>query len=321
MACFAGPAAIILVLALVTPGVRRPGQKRLYSSIRDKIWDANAGWLGLAAALAVTLFVTSGLKAIVGKPRPNFLAICNADVDHLGDFVVGGSGSLIESDAPALVTYKICRQTDLSLLNDAFFAFPSGHSSLSWAGLLYLSLWLSMKFAVVVPYLGYYAPVANRSASDVDIVSYYHEKKAAPPLWMVVIVLVPIGAALFICASRYADFHHAGIDIFAGSVIGAIAGYSSFRLYHLPIRRGIGMAWGPREDQHAFTGNLPWHSQLASRERWVARDIEQGDVASPVRPETATSAEDMMGYEAGGNPAQFPLRPYPPQSASKGRAL
>lgn len=121
IACFVGPAAIILVLSFITPGIRKPGQKRsLYNSLRNKLWDANAGWLGLGLALASTLFVTSGLKAIVGKPRPNFLAICEADVDRLGDFVVGGSGSQIESDAPAMVTYEICQQTDLNLLNDAF---------------------------------------------------------------------------------------------------------------------------------------------------------------------------------------------------------
>jgi hypothetical protein len=126
IACFVGPAAIILVLSFITPGVRKPDQKRrLYSSFRDRLWDFNAGWMGLGLALASTLFVTSGMKAIVGKPRPNFLAICNADVDRLGDFVVGGSGSQIESDAPALVTWEICRQTDLDLLNDAFVSIEA----------------------------------------------------------------------------------------------------------------------------------------------------------------------------------------------------
>ncbi|KPI45869.1 PA-phosphatase related-family protein [Cyphellophora attinorum] len=244
---FVGPAAIILVLALVTPAARQVGQKRLYSSWVDKIWDANAGWMGLALASAATLFLTSGLKCLVGKPRPNFLAICDADVDRLSEFVVGGSGSRIESDAPALVTYEICRQSDLDLLNDAFFAFPSGHSSMSWAGLLYLSLWLSMRFSVAIPYLGHHMPLVRKSTEGADLVSFYHARKAAPPLWMVAIVLVPIGVALFICASRYADFHHAGIDIFAGSVIGIVCGYSSFRLYHLPIRRGHGLAWAPRQ--------------------------------------------------------------------------
>ena len=120
IACFLGPAAIILVLALITPGIRRPNQKRIYASWRDKIWDANAGWMGLGLSLAATLFITSGMKAIVGKPRPNFLAICEADIDNMGRYVVGGSGSEIESDAPAMVTWEICQQTDLKLLNDAF---------------------------------------------------------------------------------------------------------------------------------------------------------------------------------------------------------
>lgn len=276
--------------------------------------------MGLALSLAATLFVTSGLKCIVGKPRPNFLAICNADVDRLGDFVVGGSGSEIESDAPALVTYEICRQTDLDLLNDAFFAFPSGHSSMSWAGLLYLSLWLSMKFTIAIPYLGHHIPLANRSTEDVDIVSYYHEKRAAPPLWMVAIVLVPIGVALFICASRYADFHHAGIDIFAGCVIGIISGYASFRLYHLPIRRGFGMSWAPRADQHAFTGELPWHNRMTDRGRWAIKDEESGTSNGHDRTTTSTSAEEMMEYRNDRDSAQYPLRPIP-HSTLQGQAI
>lgn len=250
------------------------------------------------------------MKAIVGKPRPNFLAICDADVDRLSEFVVGGSGSQIESDAPALVTWEICRQTDLDLLNDAFFAFPSGHSSMSWAGLLYLSLWLSMKFSVALPYLGHHVSLAGkRTPEDVDIVSYYHERKAAPPVWMVAIVLVPIGVALFICCSRYADFHHAGIDIFAGCVIGIIGGYLSFRLYHLPIRRGYGMAWGPREDRHAFTGELPWHHTLSRPERLQGRDEEEGEGVGHQRLDTETSAEELMEYRGGRDSAQFPLQP------------
>jgi len=79
---FFRPAAVILVLALLLRRVQPQGQRRLCVSWRDKFWIANASWLGLGLALSTTLFVTSGLKAMVGKPRPNFLDICNADVDH-----------------------------------------------------------------------------------------------------------------------------------------------------------------------------------------------------------------------------------------------
>ena len=139
VACFVGPAAIILVLGLITPGIRKAHQKRLYASWRDKIWDANAGWMGLALSLAATLFITSGMKAIVGKPRPNFLAICEADIDDMARFVVGGSGSEIESDAPAMVTWEICQQGDLKLLNYAFVSMPIFVSLVWWSWLPRLS--------------------------------------------------------------------------------------------------------------------------------------------------------------------------------------
>lgn len=151
IACFVGPAAIILVLALITPSIRKHGQKRLYSSWRDKAWDANAGWMGLGLALASTLFVTSALKAMVGKPRPNFLAICDADADVLADFVVGGSGSQIESDAPALVTYEICRQTDLDLLNDAFVSRSSRGTPVGDSALLCVTHEISSLFPLATP--------------------------------------------------------------------------------------------------------------------------------------------------------------------------
>lgn len=310
LACFVGPALIILVLAFVTPGSRRAGQKRAYGSLRDMFWDANAGWLGLGLSLATTLFVTSGLKAIVGKPRPNFLAICDADSSRLAEFVVGGSGSSIESEAPALVTYEICRQTDLVLLNDGFFAFPSGHSSMSWAGLLYLSLWLCMRFTVTIPYLGHYLPLKGRFEEDVDVVGYRRERQAAPPLWMVAIVLTPIGTALFICTSRYADYHHAGVDIFAGCVIGIICGYLSFRLYHLPIRRGFGMAWGQRSERRAFTGGLPWHHRLSDDNLNVSRDEEDGR-GGHERIHTATSSDGMLDHRNGRHAEQYPLQGMP----------
>jgi membrane-associated phospholipid phosphatase len=259
--------------------------------------------MGLALALATTLFITSGMKAVVGKPRPNLLAICDADVDQLENFVVGGSGSDIESDAPALVTYEICRQTDLDLLNDAFFAFPSGHSSMSWAGLLYLSLWLCARFSVTIPYLGRHMPIPNKRTEDVDVVSYYHERRSAPPLWLVTIVLIPLGVALFICTSRYADHHHAGVDIFAGCIIGIISGYLSFRLYHLPVQRGYGMAWGPRDEEIAFIGDMPWHHRLTEQSTTDSRMHKH--------TRTSTSADEMLDYNQVRDSSQFPMQEIP----------
>lgn len=301
LACLAAPAAIILVLAFVVPKVRPSSHKRRVPSWRLKLWDANAGWMGLGLALATTLFITSGMKALVGKPRPNLLAICDADIDQLANFVVGGT-TREGSDSSALVSWEICRQEDLDLLNDAFFAFPSGHSSNSWAGLLYLSLWLCARFSVAIPYLPYHLS-SEDSAHDLDVVSFSHGRKAAPPLWLLALVLTPLGVALFISTSRYADHHHAGIDIFAGSVIGIISGYLSFRLYHLPVQRGYGMAWGPRDEEVAFIGDTPWHHQLTDPSTVDSRKHEH--------THTSTSTEEMLDYDHGRDSVQYPMQRIP----------
>lgn len=185
---------------------------------------------------------------------------------------------------------------------------------MSWAGLLYLSLWLAMKFSVAIPYLGHHMPVPNKSTEDLDIVSYRHERKAAPPLWMVLIVLFPVGVALFICSSRYADFHHAGIDIFAGCVIGILSGWGSFRLYHLPIRRGYGMAWGPRSDDQMFFGDVPWKHQLKKRDSFGPGDEEsRGQHDARI----STSAEEMLDQRNGRDSAQYPMQTLPHWSPSQ----
>lgn len=48
-----------------------------------------------------------------------------------------------------LSTEAICTQTDLAILKDGFRSFPSGHSSLSFAGLGFLAFYLG-KFNVLM---------------------------------------------------------------------------------------------------------------------------------------------------------------------------
>ena len=63
---------------------------------------------------------------------------------------------------------------------------------------------------------------------------------------------IPLGGALFICLSRYADYRHAGFDIISGALIGAFFAWLGFRWYHLPIRQGAGWSWGARSRDRAF---------------------------------------------------------------------
>lgn len=125
------PAVIVLLgaFALIPGTAANNGAKSSMSQlICRKIWEWNAGWLGLALALAAAWTSTQGLKSLIGKPRPDLLARCNPDVSDMASHVVGGLGESLMG-AAVLVDWTICRdQSDLVRV-DGFSSFPSGHSS------------------------------------------------------------------------------------------------------------------------------------------------------------------------------------------------
>jgi membrane-associated phospholipid phosphatase len=152
--------------------------------------------------------------------------------------------------------------------------------AVSWAGLLYLTLFLASKFSVAIPFLpprpfstnpNHTSAVApsnlkkqasmafSKQESSLSSPSYAEEyvipiryQNAAPPVWTLLLILVPIGSAIYVCASRFTDFRHFGFDILFGSLIGITTAWFSFRFYHLPITRGAGWAWGPRSYDRAW---------------------------------------------------------------------
>jgi membrane-associated phospholipid phosphatase len=282
------PAVIIAVISLLFipgPTVAKGTPKSLIW--RRKLWEWHTGWLGLGLSLAGAFFITSGLKDLVGKPRPDLLARCDPDLSNVGAHLVGGLGLLLE-EAPLVVGVSICKNTDLSVLHDGFASFPSGHSSFSWAGLLYLTLWLCAKFAIAIPFL---APYGYSDRNDRSFrpggtnATPLRNQAAAPPLYLSLLAFLPVGAALYVSASRYPDNRHAGFDIIAGAAIGAAFAWVGFRWYHLPIRRGAGWSWGPRSRDRAFyvgigipsyVGPEGWDGERSRRDNY--QDLELGNM-------------------------------------------
>jgi membrane-associated phospholipid phosphatase len=114
----------------------------------------------------VAFFITQGVKNLFGKPRPDLLARCMPDYDNIAKYRVSDYGARFNQEW-VLVTSGICQQTDKALLDDGFRSFPSGHSSFSWSGLLYLSLFLCSKFQITIPYLpGSVSRAADFAAPD-----------------------------------------------------------------------------------------------------------------------------------------------------------
>ena len=147
----------------------------------------------------------------------------------------------------------------------------------AFAGLTYLSLFLAAKLFTVIPFLS----PTPREILSIETHSESRKEAAAPPLYLLVIVLIPIGAAIYIASTRFTDNKHAGFDILFGSVEGIICAWFAFRLYHLPIRRGAGWAWGPRHRHAAFgfgtgIGSYTLQSGKQKRQRYTESNFAHG---------------------------------------------
>ncbi|KAL4888081.1 acid phosphatase/Vanadium-dependent haloperoxidase [Aspergillus ambiguus] len=274
------PAVIILTVSFVfIPGSATSDTPSRSLRLIYKIWEWNAGWLGLGLSVAGVFMATEGLKDLYGKPRPDLLARCNPDLSQVAANTVGGLGEKL-TGAATLVSWEICQNPSETLKVDGFSSFPSGHSSFSFAGLTYLSLWLCAKFSIGFPYLAHSPFSHDLREQKRDAI---RAQGAAPPIYMVIIAFVPLAVAFFISASRWFDYRHHGFDIIFGSIMGIVFAWVSFRLYHLPIMRGAGWAWGARSRRHAlfkgvgfpsYVGANGWSVMDNSREQEV--DLESG---------------------------------------------
>lgn len=302
---------VLLVTFIFVPGPQTVRKMSLRDVGRIKLWELNAGWLGLGLSLVTALLVTQGLKNLIGKPRPDMLARCQPDTSNIDTYTVGGYGQEI-SPAWVLVTQLICQQPDKSKLDDGFRSFPSGHSSTSFSGLFYLSLYFASKFGTVFPSLPSKRHrgtprIGSESREDHDLsdqtyktneqvlinkdldsgsrFSVRQEQAAAPPLYLLFLPYIPTGVAIYISGSRYFDYRHHGFDILSGVVVGLATATAAFRFYHPRLTRGSGWAWRARQPDKAF-GRAIYVCDYAVRPDEIEngqgknRDVEMGPLAS-----------------------------------------
>jgi diacylglycerol diphosphate phosphatase/phosphatidate phosphatase len=158
--------------------------------------ECNTVILGLLFSFAATLVCTESLKKAIGQPRPNLIAYSG--------FVSG-----------TFTSHKA---------NEAFQSFPSGHASVSFSGLLHLSLYLL--------YL----------VSSSSFVNKLQRTKFINPaqrnhMWKILIAILPIIVAFYIAVTRVREYYHHTQDVLAGAIIGSVISYATFtyNFYHLPI--------------------------------------------------------------------------------------
>ncbi|KAJ4515453.1 hypothetical protein HRR73_005285 [Exophiala dermatitidis] len=330
--------AIVSLLFVPGPTANRFTPKAL--TWRRKIWEWNTAWMGLGLALAGAFMITEGLKDLTGKPRPFMLAVCDPDTspEAIRKYQIGGLGASLSSAVPIVVDSRICRNTDKSRMRNAFASWPSGHSSFSWAGLLYLTFFLCAKFAVHIPFLpqtstSYSRRYISTFDEEIELVQNYQASKesstlsnasntrrpapirneaAAPPIYLLILAFVPVGVAAFISVSRWFDYRDHGLDILSGSLIGIFMAWFGFRWYHLPIRGGSGWAWGARSRGRAFwvgvgrpnyVGDEGWESARAAHQHDLEASYQQhmtGPGLPDQRDGTATEAPNGEAMQMNG---------------------
>lgn len=131
--------------------------------------DFHHATLGLTEAMSFTFFATNLLKVTVGRLRPDFLSRCQPN----------GDGQCTGEDS------KVRRGRR---------SFPSGHTSIAFAGGVYLSLYLWGRL---------------------------HNVKTAGGFWKVPIILAPIVGSTLMGVSRILDNRHHWEDVLVGGLLGA----------------------------------------------------------------------------------------------------
>ena len=178
--------------------------------------------------------------------------------------------------------------------------------------MFYLTLFLCSKFAVTIPYLlpytyesslrdtkGYSQGVLDGESENAKSEALTFAKSnpvplrkqaAAPPTYTLILPIICISIPAYVASTRFSDFRHHGFDIIFGSLMGILISYLSFRMYHLPIRRGAGWSWGPRSVSRAWgirvgtQGYADGNGSLIQK-----RDLEAGN--GPSEPALEHSSE------------------------------
>ncbi|KAF3431935.1 hypothetical protein FNV43_RR26671 [Rhamnella rubrinervis] len=166
---------------------------------RRDVYDLHNSILGLLFAVLITGVITDAIKDAVGRPRPDFFWRCFPDgidnYDKWGNVVCHGK----ESD-----------------LKEGHKSFPSGHTSWSFAGLGFLSLYLCGKIKVF-----------DRKG---------HIAKLC-------IVFFPLLVASLVGVSRVDDYWHHWQDVFAGGLLGLVVATFCYSQFYAPPYNDEG--WGP----------------------------------------------------------------------------
>lgn len=123
------------------------------------------------------------------------------------------------------------------MLHDGWRSFPSGHSSFSFAGLGYLSLFLAGQLRLFVVGGGIRGPDAVAANGDADRQDNDGDDDKARAIYArgdlarALFCLAPLLGAAMIAISRCQDYRHDVYDVCTGALLGYVVAFWSYRRY------------------------------------------------------------------------------------------
>ncbi|KAI0748195.1 phosphatidic acid phosphatase type 2/haloperoxidase [Daedaleopsis nitida] len=222
-------------------------------------WDFHSSWLAWLLSTTITGAITQFSKVTVGRPRPDLIDRCQP---------IAGA-----ADPPlGLSTAAICTQTDSHILRDGFRSFPSGHSSLSFAGLGFLSFYLAGKLHL------------------------FDEKGHAVKAWL---SLAPLAGAALVAISRTMDYRHHWQDVLTGSLLGLVVSYFAYRQYYPPLTSDIShQPYPPRYKRGGH--ELPTHNRTPSAMPALGNRSYDSEGMRPRQPNPRYTDATYIDEEMGG---------------------
>ncbi|TRM69778.1 phosphatidic acid phosphatase type 2/haloperoxidase [Schizophyllum amplum] len=197
-----------------------------------------AFWMNLRAIVVGSLFQVMN-KSLIGGLRPHFLAVCEPNPS-----VGPGDGAGYHG---LYFTWEICQGAKRSWIKDAVKSWPSGHTTVAFAGFTTLSLYLNGKLKI------------------------FSDERAM--VWKLFLFFAPLLGACLIGGAMILDHSHHWYDVFGGAVIGicsAFTGYRAnyasiwdYRFNHIPLQRAK-VRWNHRGDA-APSGHFVYSTAPESR--------------------------------------------------------
>ncbi|RYY33929.1 phosphatase PAP2 family protein, partial [archaeon] len=257
------PTYLLIILALGMPLLIMLACILLAAAVRPrgrgyKAWVMTYFWCALALCQALLLAgtITETVKLAVGRPRPNFFAYCNyagyRDALASGDFTAYNAAT----NPQAFADMTKCTAS-ASNQRSSITSFISGHASTSFAGCVFLFIFLRHFFRI---------PQGN----------YFSLEAAA--------ACAPIIVSAWIAITRFRDRFHFVEDILGGALVGAICAAAAWAHMAAAKRHVPAQLPDSREDMTAAT---------SAHENKEAASTPSG-AAAHHNPASLTTSSDVL---------------------------